>query len=399
MRRHRVDRSVRWRRVLCVVEVVPSRCPAALDPGRASSRRDVHCQRQSAAGGRQRRHGDRQGDRHTRLGIEECRSRHVPRKGTSARAAAGEDRAADPSVSPEQIRLNFQPVVRIAEEQIVGVEVLARYMHPELGMLDPSSFMPEGIELGLFDTFDLEILTRSMAQLSLWLTQGAIDERFTMSVNLSPDHVSDSDSTRKIFDIIRENRIPPGMLQIEVTEHKLHAHADDLISSLTRFGSGASKWRSTTSASRDRTSTAYCSFPATWSRSIGRSSPRSIRRPGGESSAGDPRDRGQRGTSTDRRRCRTRRPGPGTPEPRRRARSGISVARADHGDCAFPAARARIAVEPQETRGSRIAPPAGLEPAVDGIEARCLIHFGHGGSSTRLIRRGCGPTRHRPFGR
>ena len=56
-----------------------------------------------------------------------------------------------------------------------------------------------------------------------------------MSLNLAPDHISDSDSTRQIFEILRQSRIPPSMLQIEVTEHKLHADADDLVNSLHRL--------------------------------------------------------------------------------------------------------------------------------------------------------------------
>jgi len=139
----------------------------------------------------------------------------------------------DIEISPEQIRLAFQPVVELAEEKIVGVEVLARYMHPELGLLDPSSFLPPGTEQGMFDRLDIEILTQAIRQLSLWLGHGVVDERFTMSVNLSPDHISDSGSTRKIFEILRQNRIPASMVQIEVTEHRLLAHADDLLNSLT----------------------------------------------------------------------------------------------------------------------------------------------------------------------
>ena len=136
-------------------------------------------------------------------------------------------------IQPEQIRLVYQPVVDIDDATIVGVEVLARYMHPVLGMLDPSSFLPPGTERGEFDKFDLEILTRSITQLSDWLAHGIVDERFTLSFNLKPDHVSDSDSTRQIFELLRVNRVPASMLQIEVTEHRLHAHEDDLMSSLT----------------------------------------------------------------------------------------------------------------------------------------------------------------------
>ncbi len=154
------------------------------------------------------------------------------RRGLRRAKRRGDD---EPQISPEQIRLAFQPVVELVDETIVGVEVLARYMHPEMGMLDPSSFLPPGTERGMFDQFDLEIMTRSLEQLSQWLTNGVVDERFTMSLNLSPDHVSDSDSTRQIFEILRQHRIPASMVQIEVTEHMLSAHADDLLNSLNRL--------------------------------------------------------------------------------------------------------------------------------------------------------------------
>ena len=139
---------------------------------------------------------------------------------------------AEVEVSTDQIRLVYQPVVNITDGSIVGVEVLARYMHPVLGLMDPSTFLPPGTERGEFDKFDFEILNRSIDQLADWLGNGIIDERFTMSFNLLPDHVSDSDSHRLIFDALRQNRVPPDMLQIEVTEHRLHAHEDDLLHSL-----------------------------------------------------------------------------------------------------------------------------------------------------------------------
>ena len=154
------------------------------------------------------------------------------RRGLRHSAQGGVD---DLEVSPEQIRLVYQPVVDISDGQILGVEVLARYMHPVLGMLDPSSFLPPGTEPGMFDKFDLEILTRSIARLGEWFAAGIVDERFTMSVNLKPDHVSDSESTREIFDILRQHRVPASMLQIEVTEHRLHTHEDDLSNSLHRL--------------------------------------------------------------------------------------------------------------------------------------------------------------------
>ena len=75
-------------------------------------------------------------------------------------------------------------------------------------------------------------MSRSIAQLSEWLSRGVIGEEFTMSFNLAPDHVSDPESHRKIFDTLRQNRVPPTMLQIEVTEQRLHAHEDDLMNSL-----------------------------------------------------------------------------------------------------------------------------------------------------------------------
>ena len=62
---------------------------------------------------------------------------------------------------------------------IVGVEVLARYMHPVMGMLDPSSFLPPGTEPGMFDKFDLEEGT-TMADM-----QGDL-EAFGYEVELRP---------------------------------------------------------------------------------------------------------------------------------------------------------------------------------------------------------------------
>ena len=77
----------------------------------------------------------------------------------------------------------FQPEVELSTGQLVAAELLARWEHPELGTLQPSSFLSLAEELGLMTEFSLEMLRQALVQHQAWAAAGWL---VPVSVNIGP---------------------------------------------------------------------------------------------------------------------------------------------------------------------------------------------------------------------
>ena len=77
----------------------------------------------------------------------------------------------------------FQPVVDSADGRIVGVEVLARWRHPEQGLLSPAAFVPHGRGTGPDRRIDEAVFEAGCARAAAWVAEGLID---AVSFNVSP---------------------------------------------------------------------------------------------------------------------------------------------------------------------------------------------------------------------
>lgn len=120
------------------------------------------------------------------------------------------------ALNRDELRLYFQPQVDMRSGQVIGVEALIRWQHPEQGLLAPGQF------LSTIDTTSLEIdlgewvLTQALNQLTQWQAQGI---SITISVNISPTHLLISDFSQRLGELLkRYSHVPPKMLKLEVLE-------------------------------------------------------------------------------------------------------------------------------------------------------------------------------------
>ncbi|MEZ5995153.1 MAG: EAL domain-containing protein [Hyphomonadaceae bacterium] len=106
----------------------------------------------------------------------------------------------------------FQPVVNLANGDLAGYEVLARWPHRERGMISPSLFIPVAEEAGLVDAMFWTLLAQACRK--------ALDApgEFVLAVNISPSQIRDQWFPEKILRTLRETGFPPQRLEIEVTE-------------------------------------------------------------------------------------------------------------------------------------------------------------------------------------
>jgi diguanylate cyclase (GGDEF)-like protein len=122
------------------------------------------------------------------------------------------------AIERQELRVHFQPIVCLKSLRILGFEALARWQHPEQGLIYPAEFIPLAEDAGLIVDIDFWVLEKACFQLRAWQEQFPIAANLTMNVNLSAKQFSKSDLSSQIENIIQKTKINNHNLKIEVTE-------------------------------------------------------------------------------------------------------------------------------------------------------------------------------------
>jgi diguanylate cyclase (GGDEF)-like protein/PAS domain S-box-containing protein len=115
-----------------------------------------------------------------------------------------------------QFALHYQPIFRSSDLSFVGFEALVRWLHPELGLLPPEHFIHLAEESGAIDDLGLYVLREVCRQLVEWDTRGINVPR--VCVNISARQFERASLRETIATTLRESRIAPSRLELELTE-------------------------------------------------------------------------------------------------------------------------------------------------------------------------------------
>ncbi len=115
----------------------------------------------------------------------------------------------------------FQPIVDLPTGRVLGYEVLARWLHPDRGLLNPGEFLPIAEETGLMVALGTSILRDSLAQLAKWQAAGYAFANCSLSVNVATRQLIDPDFLHTVRDALAETGVPADSLWLEITETAL----------------------------------------------------------------------------------------------------------------------------------------------------------------------------------
>jgi EAL domain-containing protein (putative c-di-GMP-specific phosphodiesterase class I) len=115
----------------------------------------------------------------------------------------------------------FQPIVDLQSGRVLGYEVLARWLHPDRGLLPPAEFLPLAEESGLLTDLGNRILRDSLAQLAQWRVAGHPFSRCYLSVNVGTRQLVDPGFFDEISTALAETGIDADSLWLEITETAL----------------------------------------------------------------------------------------------------------------------------------------------------------------------------------
>jgi diguanylate cyclase (GGDEF)-like protein/PAS domain S-box-containing protein len=121
-----------------------------------------------------------------------------------------------------QLRLRYQPVVRIADETIVGVEALVRWQHPTRGLIPPDEFIPFAERSGLIAGIGAWVMREACHQAAAWKQAAPGARQVQMAVNVSGRQFAQGAGLVELVRLsLEESGADPTALVLEVTESAL----------------------------------------------------------------------------------------------------------------------------------------------------------------------------------
>ncbi len=120
------------------------------------------------------------------------------------------------AINNEELELYFQPTVDLSSGAIIGAEALLRWNHPSKGLLAPGEFIGVAEETGLIAEIGDWVLASAFASFRRWHEQGLLLK--TLAINVSVRQFRESRFGKRVIELARQFSIPPGLLELELTE-------------------------------------------------------------------------------------------------------------------------------------------------------------------------------------
>ena len=135
----------------------------------------------------------------------------------------------------EEFELYYQPQIRLHDRQVIGMEALIRWRHPEKGMVSPSLFIPVAEQTGMIIPINEWVIRTACRQ-----TKQLLDRfpHLSVSVNLSPYEFESRRFVDKLAGLLADTGLPPHHLDLEITERMTMdtERALDILSKLKGLG-------------------------------------------------------------------------------------------------------------------------------------------------------------------
>ena len=133
------------------------------------------------------------------------------------------------AIEKQQIQPFYQPIVSLPDQHLAGFELLARWIHPERGIIMPQDFIPLTEELGLIKPLTESLLIQAFAQAQEW------PRALTLAINVTSSMIESSEFPQWLEQITRQGNFPLAQLEVEVTENALIANMGSARMNLERL--------------------------------------------------------------------------------------------------------------------------------------------------------------------
>ena len=139
------------------------------------------------------------------------------------------------AIANQEFQLFYHPIVSIQSNKLTGFEGLARWLHPEEGFISPTEFIPIAEEVGLIHELGIWTLEEGCKQLKKWDKSFTESQGLTISINLSPIQLQQSNLWEKVNDALTQSGLPGYRLKLEITESSILTSPPETLKTLNRF--------------------------------------------------------------------------------------------------------------------------------------------------------------------
>jgi diguanylate cyclase (GGDEF)-like protein/PAS domain S-box-containing protein len=173
------------------------------------------------------RHGKRVGGNRIEVFRPSMRTLRSERLGLDAELRRALDRS--------EIKVLFQPIVRLEDRTVAGFEALLRWDHPHHGRLGPAEFIPLAEETGTIVDLGIFALERTARELAAWQHALDVDPPIFASVNVSSRQLLRHDLLHDVRAVLTHCNVSPGTLKLELTEGLVMENPEYAAQMLTRI--------------------------------------------------------------------------------------------------------------------------------------------------------------------
>jgi len=144
------------------------------------------------------------------------------------------------AIGRNELMLYYQPKIALGKDQVIGVEALLRWKHPQHGLVPPDKFIPQAERTGIIKPLTDWVLNEALRQCAQWQESGM---SLQVAINLSARLVQDLQLPGEVAAALARHRVQPEMLKIEITETAIMsdpARAMQVLTALDTQGIGLS---------------------------------------------------------------------------------------------------------------------------------------------------------------
>lgn len=132
----------------------------------------------------------------------------------------------------DKLHIHYQPVFDLENDNIVAVEALSRWSHPQYGNVSPDKFISLAEQMGLINNLTYWVLNQSISQAAAWHKSG---NKLTIAVNLSVFSFKDPQFIAEVCSALKKYNFPNASLKLEITESAMMENPLQAIDVLTEL--------------------------------------------------------------------------------------------------------------------------------------------------------------------
>lgn len=139
------------------------------------------------------------------------------------------------AIESDDISVCYQPILSLDTGEMIGLEALARWQHPELGVISPKRFIGLAEEIGVINILGERVMTRACRDVGSFFGELPPEMTPKLSINLSCRQFASADLVERIERILGETGFSPSRLKLEITESVFFEYQERAVGMLNRL--------------------------------------------------------------------------------------------------------------------------------------------------------------------